>query len=48
MNPIIKNILAVIVGIIIGGFVNMGIILVSGSIILLPKGVYVTTTEGMK
>lgn len=48
MNPIIKNILAVIAGLIVGGFVNMGIILVSGSVIPPPDGVDVTTTEGMK
>lgn len=48
MNPIIKNILAVIAGILVGGFVNMGIILISGSIIPSPEGVDVTTTEGMK
>jgi hypothetical protein len=48
MNATIKNILAVIAGIIIGGFINMGIILISGSIIPPPEGVDVTTTEGMK
>ncbi len=48
MNATIKNILAVIAGIIIGSFVNMGIILISGSIIPPPEGVDVTTTEGMQ
>ena len=48
MNPILKNILAVLVGIIIGSLVNMGIIMVSGSIIPPPDGADVTTTEGLK
>ena len=48
MNPIVRNILAVIAGIVIGGVVNMGIIEISGSIIPPPEGVDVTTTEGLK
>lgn len=48
MNPVIKNILAIIAGIIIGSSVNMGIIMVSGSIIPPPEGADVTTTEGLK
>ncbi len=48
MNPIIKNILAVLAGIVIGSSVNMGIILISGSIIAPPDGADVTTTEGLK
>ncbi len=48
MNPIIKNILAVISGILIGSAVNMGIILISGSIIPPPEGADVTTTESLK
>lgn len=48
MNPIIKNILAAIAGIIIGSAVNMGIIMVSGSIIAPPDGADVTTMEGLK
>lgn len=48
MNPIIKNILAVIAGIVIGSMVNMGIIMVSGSIIPPPQGADVTTMEGLK
>lgn len=48
MNPIIKNILAVISGAIVGGVVNMGIITVSGSIIPPPEGADVTTMEGLK
>lgn len=48
MNPIFKNILAVIIGIIIGSAVNMGIIMISGSIIPPPEGADVTTTESLK
>jgi len=48
MNPIVRNILAVIAGIIFGSVVNMGIIMISGSIIPPPDGADVTTTEGLK
>jgi hypothetical protein len=48
MNPTLKNILAVALGIIIGGFVNMGIIMISSSIIPPPEGADLTTTEGLK
>ena len=48
MNPILRNILAVIAGVIFGSVVNMGIIMVSGSIIPPPDGADVTTTEGLK
>jgi hypothetical protein len=48
MNPILKNILAVIAGFIIGSIVNIGIINISGSIIPPPAGADLTTTEGLK
>ena len=48
MNPIIRNILAVVAGIIIGSIVNMAIITVSGSIIPPPEGADLTTLEGLK
>lgn len=48
MNPIVKNILAVITGIVFGSFVNMGLIMISGSVIPPPDGADVTTTEGLK
>lgn len=47
MHPIIRNILAVISGVILGGVVNMGIIMISGSIIPPPEGVDTTTSEGI-
>ena len=48
MNAILRNILAVITGIIIGSIVNMGIINISGSIIPPPEGADITTMEGLK
>ena len=48
MNPILKNILGVIAGIVVGSIVNMTLITVSGSIIPPPEGADVTTTEGLK
>ena len=48
MHPIIKNILAVVAGIVAGSAVNMGIINVSALIIPPPEGVDNTTMEGLK
>lgn len=48
MNSTLKNILAVIAGLIFGSIVNMGIIMISGSIIPPPEGADVTTMEGLK
>lgn len=48
MNPIIRNILAVIVGLVVGSVVNMSLIMVSGSIIPPPEGADVTTVDGIK
>ena len=48
MHPIVRNILAVIVGLAAGSAVNMGIITISGSVIPPPEGADVTTTEGLK
>ncbi len=48
MNPIVRNILAVIAGLVLGSVVNMGIINISGSIIPPPEGADVTTMEGLK
>jgi len=44
---IFRNILAVILGWFLGSVVNMGIIMVSGSIIPPPEGADVTTMEGL-
>jgi hypothetical protein len=48
MNPIIRNILAVIVGLVIGSAVNMGLIMISSSVIPPPPGVDVTDMESLK
>ncbi|MDI6803668.1 MAG: hypothetical protein QME58_07455 [Bacteroidota bacterium] len=48
MKKIIRNILAIVIGIILGSAVNMGIIMISGSIIPPPDGADVTTMEGLK
>lgn len=48
MNPTLRNILAVILGLIVGSAVNLGIVYISGSIIEPPAGADVTTTEGLK
>lgn len=48
MNPIIRNIVAVIAGLIVGSFVNMSLIMVSGSMIPPPAGADMTTMEGLQ
>ncbi len=48
MSAILRNILAVVVGVVLGSIVNMAIIMVSGSIIPPPAGADVTTMEGLK
>ncbi|MCU0389247.1 MAG: hypothetical protein MUE71_11630 [Chitinophagaceae bacterium] len=48
MHPVLRNVLAVIGGLVIGSIVNMGIITLSGTIIPPPAGADVTTTEGLK
>jgi hypothetical protein len=48
MNPIIRNVLALLVGAAIGGLVNGGIVMISGNIIPPPAGVDVTTEAGLK
>ncbi|MBK7407185.1 MAG: hypothetical protein IPL49_19070 [Saprospirales bacterium] len=48
MHPILRNILAVIAGIFVGGMVNMGIIMLSSSIIPLPEGVNPADPESLK
>lgn len=48
MNPILRNVLAVLAGIAVGSSFNMGIITISGSIIPPPYGADVATMEGLK
>ena len=48
MNPILKNILALVGGVVVGGIVNMGLIMISSSVIPLPEGVDPTNVESLK
>ncbi len=48
MHPVIRNIIAVIGGIIIGGIINMSLIYLGPVIISLPEGADVTTKEGLE
>ena len=48
MNPIIRNILAIVAGVVVGSLVNMGIIMIGGSIIPPPEGADVSTMDGLK
>lgn len=48
MNPIVRNILAIIAGLVIGSAVNMFFISLNGPVIALPEGADVSTMEGLK
>lgn len=48
MNPIVRNIVAVVVGIVVGALVNGALISISGHIIPPPEGVDVNSVEGLK
>lgn len=48
MKNLLLNILAIVLGVVIGGYINMQIIFHGTSIIPAPAGADVTTTEGLK
>jgi hypothetical protein len=48
MNPIIRNILAVIAGLIAGGVVNIELVNLGPILVPMPAGADVTTIEGLK
>lgn len=48
MSPVLRNILAVIAGVVIGSIVNMGIIMISSSLIPPPEGVDVADMDSLK
>ena len=48
MNPILRNVLALFAGAIIGSAVNMGLIMLGPTMIPPPEGVDQTTIEGLK
>lgn len=47
MATIVKNIAAVVVGFIVGGFVNMGLIMLGSSVIPAPPGVDVSDADSI-
>ncbi|GGZ13794.1 hypothetical protein GCM10007049_02010 [Echinicola pacifica] len=48
MGRILRNIIGVLAGLVIGSMVNMGIIMIGPSLIPPPEGVDMTTMEGLK
>lgn len=48
MNPWIRSIIAILIGLVVGASVNMGLILISGKVIAPPPGVDTSTMEGLK
>jgi len=48
MPSIVRNILAVIVGAVVGGVINMAIVMIGPMVIAPPSGVDMTTVEGLK
>ena len=48
MAPLLRNILAVVAGVLVGGAVNMALISISGSVIPLPEGVDPSDAESLK
>lgn len=48
MHPVLRNILAVVLGWVIGSVINMALVMVGGSIIPAPPGADLSTMEGMK
>ncbi len=47
MNPTLKNIFAVIAGVLAGSIVNMALLQINGTLITLPEGANVSTPEGL-
>jgi hypothetical protein len=48
MNPVIRNILAAIAGLIVGSLVNVGLIVIGSSVISPPPGVNTMDIESLK
>ncbi len=48
MHPVLRNILAIVVGFVVGSAINMGLIMVGGSLVPPPPGADVNTMEGMQ
>lgn len=47
MNPILKNILAVITGLVLGSVANMGLVMIGGEVIPPPGGIDSTNMESL-
>lgn len=47
MNNTVRNTLAILLGVVVGGLVNMGIVLLGPILVPPPAGVDMTTVEGM-
>ncbi len=48
MNPIAKNVLAVIFGVVVGSLVNMGLIKIGPLVVSLPEGADLSTMENLR
>ena len=48
MNTVLRNVLAVIAGLIVGAIVNMALVVVGGALIPAPAGVDVTNVESIR
>lgn len=48
MNPIVRNVLAVIAGVVVGSVVNMGLVNLGALLVPVPDGADVTTVEGLR
>jgi len=48
MSPIVKNVLAVISGIVVGSLVNMGLINIGPLVVSLPEGADISTMENLR
>ena len=47
MNSILKNVLAVVAGLIVGSLINIGLVNLGPSVIQLPEGADISTMEGL-
>lgn len=48
MSPIVRNVLAVVAGLVVGSVVNMLLVNIGPSVVPLPDGADVTTMEGLR
>ena len=47
MPPVVRNVLAVVLGLVVGSVANMALVVASGSVVPPPAGADVTTPEGL-